>query len=65
VAAIERAGRHPVLLAGHSGKLAPFPNGTVKKVMKLKTESDQTLILHWPRNTAPGTFTVYRWEPAR
>jgi hypothetical protein len=65
VAAIERAGRHPVLLAGHIEKLTSIPNGRVKKVMELKTAADQTLILHWPRNTAPGTFTVYKWEPAR
>jgi len=65
VAAIERAGRHPVLLAGHIEKLTSIPNGRVKMVMKLKTAADQTLVLHWPRNTAPGTFTVYKWEPAR
>jgi hypothetical protein len=65
VRAIERAGRHPVLLAAHPGVLGKFPNGTVKKVMTLNTAKDQSLILRWPRHTAPERFSVYRWEPAR
>jgi len=65
VRAIERAGRHPVLLAAHSGVLGKFPNGTVKKVMTLNTAKDQSLILRWPRHTAPVRYSVYRWEPAR
>jgi hypothetical protein len=65
VRAIERAGRHPVLLAAHSGVLGKFPNGTVKKVMTLNTAKDQSIILHWPRHTNPERLSVYQWEPAR
>jgi len=65
VHAIERAGRHPVVLASHSGIVDKFPDGTVKKVMTLNMAQDQTLVLHWPRNTTPVHTSVYEWEPAR
>jgi hypothetical protein len=65
VRAIERAGRHPVLLAAHSGVLGKFPNGTVKKVMTLNTAKDQSIVLRWPRHTATERLSVYQWEPAR
>jgi hypothetical protein len=65
VRAIERAGRHPVVLASHSGIVYKLPNGTVKKIMTLNMAQDQTLVLHWPRNTSPVHTSVYQWEPAR
>ena len=65
VLAIERAGRHPVLLAASTKELALFPDGVVKKVMTLNTTIDVRLILRWPQNTDPVRITVYRWEPAQ
>jgi hypothetical protein len=63
--AIERAGRHPVLLAATHSELNPFHNGIVRKVMTLDTTIDQRLILAKPRSTDPVRITVYKWEPAQ
>ena len=63
VAAIQRAGRRPVVLAPTSGALAKLGNGSVKLVMAQDTSIDEHVVFGTPRNTLPQRFTVYSWEP--
>jgi len=64
VRAIERAGRHPVVLAPTSEALTGLGAGLVKLVMAQNTSIDEHVIFGTPRNTLPQRFTVYSWEPA-
>ena len=65
VAAIEKAGRHPVVLAAISSELAPLGNGNVNLMMAQDTSIDEHTVFGTPRNTLPQRFTVYSWEPAK
>jgi hypothetical protein len=65
IRAIERAGRHPVVLAAKSDERMSLPGGVWKRVMDLETTIDQRLTLNWPRSTDPQNFTVYRWEQSQ
>jgi hypothetical protein len=65
VAAIEKAGRHPVVLAATSSELAPLGNGSVNLMMAQDTSIDEHTVFGTPRNTLPQRFTVYSWEPAK
>jgi len=65
VRAIERAGRHPIVLAATAEELAPLGNGVVNLVMAQDTSIDEHVIFGTPRNTLPQRFTVYSWEPAK
>jgi hypothetical protein len=65
VRAIEKAGRHPVVLAVTSEELSPLRNGSVNLVMAQDTSIDEHVVFGTPRNTLPQRFTVYSWEPAK
>jgi hypothetical protein len=65
VAAIEKAGRHPIVLAATSSELAPLGNGSVNLMMAQDTSIDEHTVFGTPRNTLPQRFTVYSWEPAK
>jgi hypothetical protein len=65
IAAIEKAGRHPVVLAATSDELSHLGNGAVNLVMAQDTSIDEHVIFGTPRNTLPQRFTVYSWEPAK
>jgi hypothetical protein len=64
VAAIERAGRHPVILSATNKEMAPIRDmGTVKRIMALYTAIDQRQILSAPHGVDPVVMLIYRWEP--
>jgi hypothetical protein len=65
VRAIEKAGRHPIVLAPTTAPLSQLGNGTVNLVMAQDTSIDEHVIFGTPRNTLPERFTVYSWEPAK
>jgi hypothetical protein len=65
VRAVERAGRHPIVLAPDSAWLSRLGKGTVHQVVNLSTSIDEHVIFGTPRNTLPEQFTVYSWEPAK
>jgi len=65
VRAIEKAGRHPIVLAATSGELSPLGNGSVNLVVAQNTSIDEHVIFGTPRNTLPQRFTIYSWEPAK
>ena len=59
---IEQAGRRPVLLAEHMQELKYYQNGTVKKVMSLKTREDQHAMDRPPTGSWTQTWNVWMWE---
>jgi hypothetical protein len=64
VAAIERAGRHPVILSATNKEMAPIRDlGTVKRILALYTAIDQRQILSAPHGVDPVVMVIYRWEP--
>jgi hypothetical protein len=65
VRAIEKAGRHPIVLAATGEELSHLGNGSVNLVMAQDTSIDEHVIFGTPRNTLPQRFTVYSWEPAK
>ena len=65
VRAIQKVGRHPVVLAATSEELSQLGNGAVNLVMDQNTSIDEHQVFGTPRNTLPQRFTVYSWEPAR
>ena len=65
VRAIEKAGRHPIVLASTAAPLSRLGNGPVKLVMAQNTSIDEHVIFGTPRNTLPQRFTAYSWEPAQ
>ena len=65
VRAIEKAGRHPIVLAPTAAELSHLGNGSVNLVMAQDTSIDEHVIFGTPRNTLPQRFTVYSWEPAK
>jgi hypothetical protein len=65
VRAVERAGRHPVVLAPTRSELAPLGQGVVKFVLDEETSIDEHVTFGTPRNTIPQRFTAYSWQPAR
>jgi hypothetical protein len=65
VRAIQKAGRHPVVLAATADELSQLGNGSVNLVMAQDTSIDEHVIFGTPRNTLPQRFTVYSWEPAK
>ncbi|MGH3261586.1 MAG: hypothetical protein ACRDNS_06290, partial [Trebonia sp.] len=65
VRAIQKAGRHPIVLAATAEELANLGPGPVTLVMAQNTSIDGHQIFGTPRNTLPQRFTVYSWEPAQ
>jgi hypothetical protein len=65
VRAIQKVGRHPIVLAPTSAELSHLGNGSIKLVMAQNTSIDEHVIFGTPRNTLPQRFTVYSWEPAK
>jgi hypothetical protein len=63
VKAIERAGRHAIVLAPESTELSQLGNGALKLVMAQDTGIDEHVVFGTPRNTLPQRFTIYSWEP--
>ena len=65
VRAIERAGRHPFVLASTTQELSPLGNGLMKRIMKLETTIDTHQLFGTPMDTVPQRFAAYSWEPAK
>ena len=65
VHAIERAGRHPFVLASTNTQLSLLGSGIVKRIMTLHTTIDERLIFGTPHDTDPQRFGAYSWEPAK
>jgi hypothetical protein len=65
VRAIEKAGRHPIVLAPTAAELSHLGNGSVNLVMAQDTSIDEHVTFGTPRNPIPQRFTVYSWEPAK
>ena len=65
VRAIERAGRHPFVLASTDTALSPLGNGLTKRIMKLETTIDTHIIFGTPQDTIPQRFAAYSWEPVK
>jgi hypothetical protein len=65
VRAIQKVGRHPIVLAATAEELAHLGPGSVNLVMAQNTSIDEHQIFGTPRNTLPQRFTVYSWEPAQ
>jgi hypothetical protein len=65
VRAIERAGRHPFVLAPTDTALSPLGNGQMKRIMKLETTIDNHVTFGTPQTTIPQRFAAYSWEPAK
>jgi hypothetical protein len=65
VRAIQKVGRHPIVLAPTAEELSQLGNGSVNLVMAQNTSIDEHVIFGTPRNTLPQRFTVYSWEPAK
>ena len=65
VRAVERAGRHPVVLASNGAWLTRLGKGPIRQVMTLNTSIDEHVLFGTPRNTLPEKFTVYSWRPAK
>jgi hypothetical protein len=65
VRAIERAGRHPFVLASSTQGLAPLGNGQMKRIMKLETTIDTHITFGTPQDTIPQRFAAYSWEPVK
>lgn len=62
---IERAGRVPVLLAGHSYELQPYrDSGDVRHLFTLNTTRDAGVIYHPPANPIQLTIDVWMWTPS-
>jgi hypothetical protein len=62
---IERAGRHPFVIAPSSSELSALGNGQVKRIMTLHTAIDSHLIFGTPTAPIAQVFRAYSWEPAR
>jgi hypothetical protein len=66
VAGIEKAGRHPFVIAPTPAVLSRLlGNGAVNFVMAQNTTIDTHVVFGTPRTTLPQRFTVYSWEPAK
>ena len=65
VRAIERAGRHPFVLASTDTALSPLGNGLTKRIMKLETTIDTHITFGTPQDTNPQRFAAYSWEPVK
>jgi hypothetical protein len=65
VAAIEKTGRHPVVLSPVSSLLTELGGGTVTLIMAQDTNIDEHATFGTPRSVIPQRFTVYSWEPAK
>jgi hypothetical protein len=65
VRAVERAGRHPIVLASTGMQLYGLGKGTVRLLMLQDTTIDEHVLFGTPQETLPEQFTVYSWEPAK
>jgi hypothetical protein len=65
VRAIQKAGRHPIVLAPTSAQLTPLGNGTVSYIFSANTSIDGHIIFGTPRNPVTQVFAAYSWEPAK
>jgi hypothetical protein len=62
VSGIERAGRHPVLLAQDAAELAPY-GGVPQQVVNLATTQDARTLTAPPTRTWPIRYTVWMSQP--
>jgi hypothetical protein len=65
VRAIQKAGRHPIVLAPTSAQLTALGSGTVNYVLNADTSIDGHIIFGTPRNPVTQVFAAYSWEPAK
>ena len=59
---IERAGRHPALLASRSAELTPF-GAQPRRLVNLATQQDEHLLTKPPTSTWPVRYTLWMSQP--
>jgi hypothetical protein len=61
IGGIERAGRHPVLLATKAQELAAY--GAPQQIVNLATQQDEHLLTKPPTSTWPVRYTLWMSQP--
>src|SRR5262249_8167522 len=62
IGGIERAGRHPVLLATRAAELTPY-GAAPREIVNLSTQQDAHLLTHPPTSTWPVRYTLWISQP--
>ncbi len=62
IGGIERAGRHPVLLATRAAELAPY-GAPPREIVNLSTQQDAHLLTRPPTSTWPMQYTLWMSQP--
>jgi hypothetical protein len=62
IGAIERAGRHPVLLATKQVELTPY-GATPREIVSLSTQQDEHLLTRPPTSTWPVRYALWMSQP--
>jgi len=62
IGGIERAGRHPVLLASTAAKLTPY-GAAPREIVNLSTQQDAHLLTRPPTSTWPVQYTLWMSQP--
>jgi len=62
ISGIERAGRHPVLLATTEAELTPY-GGAPRQIVNLSTQQDAHLLTRPPTSTWPVQYTLWMSQP--
>lgn len=63
IGGIERAGRHPALLATRATELTPFSSAP-RQVVNLATQQDEHLLTRPPTSTWPVRYTLWMYAPS-
>jgi len=62
IGGIERAGRHPVLLATKAAELTPY-GAAPQEIVNLSTQQDAHLLTRPPTSTWPVQYTLWMVQP--
>jgi len=62
IGGIERAGRHPVLLATKEAELTPY-GAAPREIVNLSTQQDAHLLTRPPTSTWPVQYTLWMSQP--
>jgi hypothetical protein len=62
IGGIERAGRHPALLATKAAELNPY-GASAREILNLATEQDEHLLTRPPTSTWPVRYTLWLSQP--
>jgi hypothetical protein len=62
IGGIERAGRHPALLATKAAELNPY-GSSAREILNLATEQDEHLLTRPPTSTWPVRYTLWLSQP--